>query len=123
MHLISDYFLIILAWIFSLFVVYFSFRFLNKKNAKNDTQEKKDIKFFKISIFSIVLFGIFDSSLYMKKNIDQKLLNNVIVLYETEGFHIITNENDYCQIPNSIIYLNHKGEEVTKNNYSKKMCI
>ena len=59
----------------------------------------------------------------MKNHIDNKLLINAINKYEKEGFHLINNKNYYCQIPNSIIYLDHKGKEVTKDNYYKKMCI
>lgn len=125
MELILDYYLIFLLWFFCLLLIAFAFYLYNKtKNVNETKRDKKDIVFFKIALISILFIASFDSSFFMKEHIDNKLLNDAINSYLDEGFMVINDDNEsVCNIPNSIIYLNYKGQETTKKDHIFKLCI
>jgi hypothetical protein len=123
MKIISDYYLIFLLWFFCLLLITLTFYLYNKTESIYDTKrDKKDIAFFQIAIVSVLLIASFDSSIYIKKHIDDNLLNDSINSYLNEGFIVIDDEK-VCNIPNSVIYLNDKGKETTENDYVVKLCI
>lgn len=124
MKIISDYYLIFLLWFFCLLLITLTFYLYNKTESIYDTKrDKKDIAFFQIAIFSVLLIASFDSSIYIKKHIDDNLLNDSINSYLNEGFIVIDDNEKICNIPNSVIYLNDKGKETTENDYVVKLCI
>jgi len=123
MKMMFDYYLVFLLWFFSLFLFALTFYLYNKTKSIDDTKrDKKDIAFFQIAIVSVLLIASFDSSIYIKKHIDDNLLNDSINSYLNEGFIVIDDEK-VCNIPNSVIYLNDKGKETTENDYVVKLCI
>lgn len=124
MKIISDYYLIFLLWFFCLLLITLTFYLYNKTESIDDTKrDKKDIAFFQIAIVSVLLIASFDSSIYIKKHIDDNLLNDSINSYLNEGFIVIDDNEKICNIPNSVIYLNDKGKETTENDYVVKLCI
>lgn len=124
MKMMFDYYLVFLLWFFSLFLFALTFYLYNKTKSIDETKrDKKDIAFFQIAIISVLLIASFDSSIYMKKHIDDNLLNDSINSYLNEGFIVIDDNEKVCNIPNSVIYLNDKGKETTENDYVVKLCI
>lgn len=121
-----NYTLIIVLWMIAFGMIALSFFALNNFNKKDiSNKDRKETYFFKIAISTIIIVASLDSSLSMKSNIDKKLLNASINDYLDEGFIIIDTKSneERCQIPNSVIYLDNKGNITTEEKYSVKLCI
>lgn len=127
MQMISDYSLIIILWLIAILLIVLSIKVLNNFKSKDENnKDKKETLFFKVSIPFIILISSMDSSLSMKIDIEQKMLDSSIDSYTEEGFKIMSEDGDIdaCQIPNSVIYLDNKGKITTEEDtYSVRLCI
>lgn len=125
MQIIFDYKISFLTFIIAVFFISLSSYYLRKRFQNKDKIDIRESRFFQVSIVVVLLFGFFESLPIFIESANKDLLNESIENYKEEGFKVIDGNNfeEKCDIENSIIFLDKKGNEVDKDKSVVSLCI